>query len=123
MMWPVSFRVSCHKYNSLEIDEDVKTPEQKFSGVEFQICPTDYRTWGCLVLFLEAPLQGRPAGLPKWEPRARAGVYLGHSTFHSGSVALLLNTRTGHVYPQYHVVFDNTFSTVEHIRKGTVLVN
>ena len=47
----------------------------------------------------------------------RAGVYLGHSPLHTGSVALSLNTRTGHVYYQYHALFDNTLSTVEHMRK------
>ena len=35
-------------------------------------------------------------------------------------MALILNTRTGHVYPQYHAVFDDTFCTLYHMRKGTV---
>ena len=34
-----------------------------------------------------------------------------------------MNTRTDNVSPQYHVVFDDTFSTVEHKRKGTVQEN
>ena len=51
------------------------------------------------------------------------GVYLGHSPFHVGSLDLVSNNRTGHVSPQYHVVFDNTFSTVEHTGKGTDLGN
>ena len=34
-------------------------------------------------------------------------------------MALVLNTRTGNVSPQYHVVFDDALSTVEHIRKET----
>ena len=50
-------------------------------------------------------------------------MYIGHSPFCVGSVDLVLNTRTGHVYPQYHTVIYNTFSAVEHIRKGTVPVN
>ena len=33
---------------------------------------------------------------------------------------IVLNTRAGHVSPQYYVVFDNTLSTVDHMRKGTV---
>ena len=33
---------------------------------------------------------------------------------------LVLNSITGYVSPQYHVVFDDTFSTVEHMRKVTV---
>ena len=49
--------------------------------------------------------------------------YLGHSPLYAGSVYLVLNTRTGHIPPQYHVVFDNTLSTAENIRKGTIPVN
>ena len=48
-------------------------------------------------------------GPSKWEQRARIGIYLGHSPFHAGSVALVLNPRTGLVSPQFHVVFDDNF--------------
>ena len=66
MMWPFYLKLAYHMYNSLEIDEDGKTPEQKFSGADFQTFPTDYHAWGCPVSFLEAPLQGGPTGLPTW---------------------------------------------------------
>ena len=36
---------------------------------------------------------------------------------------LVLNTRTGYVLPQYHVVFDEKFYTVEHMQDGTVPEN
>ena len=39
---------------------------------------------------------------------------------HAGSVALVLNPKTGHVSPQYHVVFDDNFTTVHHMRDGTL---
>ena len=55
--------------------------------------------------------------MPKWEPRSNVGVYLGNSPTHAGSVAMVLNVQTGHVSCQYHVVFDDTFSTVEYLRK------
>ena len=84
----------------MEIYNDGKTPEQKFSGAEFQIGPIDYHTWGCPDFVLKYPLQGGPEGLTKRETRARNGVYLRHYPLHAGSVDLLLNTRTGHVYPQ-----------------------
>ena len=103
--------------------EDRKSPDQKFPSVKFQLCPTEYHTWGCLVFILKFPLHGSPEGLPKWEPRARTGVYLEQSPFHAGTVDLLLNTRTGHVSPQNHVVFDETLSTVEHMSKVTVPLN
>jgi hypothetical protein len=40
------------------------------------------------------------------------GVYLGMSMQHARSVALILNLKTGHVSPQFHVTFDPKFETV-----------
>ena len=38
---------------------------------------------------------------------------------HASSVALVLNfLATGHVTPQYHVIFDNNFSTVKYLHTG-----
>jgi len=37
---------------------------------------------------------------------------------HASLVALVLNLQTGLVSPQFHVVFDDDFSTVEYIRTG-----
>ena len=102
------------------MEEYGKTPEQKFVDVEFQILPTDYQTGGCPVFILEGPMQGGMAGLPKLEPMARTRVYLVNSPFHAGPVALILNIRTGRIYIQYHVVFNDTFSTVYHMRKTIV---
>ena len=44
--------------------------------------------------------------------RSRRGIYLGVSTQHSSTVHLILNPETGVISPQYHCVFDDTFSTV-----------
>ena len=48
------------------------------------------------------------------------GIYVGRSPFHAGSVALVLNPRTGHVSPQYHVVFDDDFTTVPYLNSMDV---
>ena len=40
---------------------------------------------------------------------------MGHSPCHAGVVTLVLNPTTGHISPQYHNVFGDTFSTVPHI--------
>ena len=77
-----------------------------------------YHIWGCSILFLEEPPQIGPTWIPKWEPSASNGVYIEQSPFHAVSVDLALKTRTRHVFSQYHGVFENTFSTVEHTRKG-----
>ena len=55
-------------------------------------------------------------GVPKWDPRARAEVYLGHFPVHTGNVALILNLQTGHASPQYHVVFGEEFTTVPYLQ-------
>jgi hypothetical protein len=40
------------------------------------------------------------------------GMFLGFSHKHSSLVQLVLNLHTGHVSPQYHVIFDDNFETV-----------
>ena len=67
--------------------------------------------WGCPCYVLEAKLQNNQK-LPKWNRRARMGQFLGFSRHHSSTVALVRNLRTGHVSPQYHVVFDDKFQTI-----------
>eukprot|EP00957_Ditylum_brightwellii_P117002 8924640-Ditylum_brightwellii.AAC.1 len=77
----------------------------------------DFHAWGCLVFVLDADLQtGHDIGPPKWNPRARAGVYLGHSPGHACNVALVFNLQTDHVSPQYHTIFDNEFLTVSYLQ-------
>ena len=50
-------------------------------------------------------------------------MYLGHSPFHAGSVALVLNPTTGRVSPQYHVVSDDDFTTVPCMEASTIPPN
>ena len=87
----------------------------------FEFPPLKFEhTFGCPVFVLDSRLQsgfGRP---PKWDPRSRLGIYVGRSPFHVGSVALVLNPRTGHVSPQFHVVFDDDFSTVPFLHSTDV---
>ena len=39
-------------------------------------------------------------------------MFVGFSPTHSSVVSLVLNVQTGKISPQYHVAFDNTFTTV-----------
>ena len=41
---------------------------------------------------------------------------MGHSPDHANDVALVLNPRTGLVSPQYHVVFDDSFNIISHLK-------
>ncbi len=68
-------------------------------------------------------MQSEIAGPPKWEPRSRLEIYVGHSPSHAGSVALVLNPRTGQVSPQFCVVFDDLFTTLPYMKKSEVPPN
>ena len=48
------------------------------------------------------------------------GIYVGRSPLHASNVGLILNPRTGHVSPQYHVVYDNDFTTVPYLHTAAV---
>ena len=83
-----------------------------------------FHTFGCPVYILDAVLQSvGGGGLPKWDPRARIGIYLGHSPSHAGSVALVMNPKTGLVSPKFNLEFNDNFETVPHLCAGTVPEN
>ncbi len=50
--------------------------------------------------------------LPKWTRKSALGVHLGTSTFHSETIGRILNLATGHISPQYHVVYDELYTSV-----------
>ena len=79
--------------------------------------------FGSHCFVLDSRLQSGIAGPPKWETRSRLGIYDGHSPSHAGSVTLVLNPRTGQVSPQFHVVFDDLFTTVAYMKKSEVPPN
>ena len=81
------------------------TPMENISGKPTKYSLKNHHKWGCPFYVLNEILQGNIAGLPNLEPRSRKGIYLGHSPFHSVSVALDLNPATGNVSTQLHVVF------------------
>jgi hypothetical protein len=39
------------------------------------------------------------------------GIYFGHLPSHASNVGLILNPHTGHILPQFHVVYDDDFTT------------
>jgi hypothetical protein len=48
------------------------------------------------------------------------GIFVGHLPSHASNVGLILNLRTGHVLPQFHVVYDDDFTTVPNLHTATV---
>ena len=123
MLWPFALQYVVKIHNTFHLDDEFISPHMKFTGISSLPSGYDFHPFGCPVFVLESKLQSDSKGLPKWDPRARLGIFLGHSPLHAGSVALVLNPATGHVSPQYHLVFDDTFSTVSSMRTGTVPAN
>ena len=108
----------CTRYNELHLDPNGHSPEQKFASTTHPPNLTNRHPWGCPIFVLTEKAQGGMT--PKWEPRSRVGIYLGHSPTHAGSVAMVLNPRTLHVSPQYHAVFDDNVSTVKSMVNGEI---
>ena len=112
-LWPYALDYAVYIYNHLPFDvRDGLSPEDVFSGVVSGCGPLRrLRVFGCPTYVLDPRLQDGKK-IPKWQPRARVGMFLGFSQEHSSTVALILNTDSGHISPQFHVVFDERFQTV-----------
>jgi hypothetical protein len=122
MFWPFAIKAAAERMNSLHIDTEGQTPKSKFYSVNIENIPVKtFHTMFCPCYVLDSRLHNVGSiGLPKWEPRPNIGMYLGHSPFHAGSVALVYNPSTGHVSPLYHVVFDDDFTMVPYMEAGMI---
>ena len=100
-------------------------PKSILHGMYVKDIPVkSFQTLFCPVYVLGANLNSAGgAGPSKWEPCSRIGVYLSHLPFHAGSVELAWNTTTGRAIPQYNVVFNNDFTTIQYMEVGTVPPN
>ena len=120
LLWPFAWKDFEYRYNHFHLDKHGRSPMNRFTGTDVKMDLRQCHPFGCPVFVLDSGLQSAGATIPKWEPRSRVGVYLGHSPCHAGSVALVLNPRTLHVSPQYHIVFDDEFSTVPFMDNGEI---
>ena len=110
-LWPMAVDYAAFVHNRIPRSHG-EAPIDLFTG---QLSPChklkDLHVWGCPVYILDPKLQNGQK-LPRWQPRSRRGIFLGYSPVHSSSVPLVLNLDTGHISPQFHVVFDDDFTTV-----------
>ena len=89
VLWPFAIKAVKDMRNHLKLDLKGWAPIHNHYKVLSNIELKHWHTWGCPVFVLDAKAQS--GHLPKWEPKARVGIYLGHSPCHAGSVALVLN--------------------------------
>ena len=98
------------------------SPLDKFSQVAVRPKISSFHHFGCLVYVLVDALAAGKS-LPKWEERARFGIYLGHSPLHARSVALIFSLTTRLLSPQFRVVFDDHFQTVRKNVPGSLFLS
>ena len=111
--WPQAMDYAIWVFNRMPNMESGISPNELWSsargnaGIELSRA----HVFGCPVYVLDAALQDGKK-IPKWNPRARLGLFLGFSDLHSSQVPMVLNVETGKVSPQFHVIFDDKFETV-----------
>ena len=112
-LWPFAMEHAVYLWNNMPKERHGLTPAELFSGIKSHQdeAITRARIWGCPVYVLDPKLQDGKK-IPKWSRRSRLGVYLGVSPTHSSTVGRILHPETGHISPQYHVVYDELFQTV-----------
>ena len=111
ILWPFAIKTACDHYKHFHLDDDGRSPMERLVGTTNSFHLHDFHPWGCPVYILDSRLQSGIKGVPKWEPRTRLGIFVGDSPVHARSVALFLNRTTGHISPQFHVIFDRLFSS------------
>ena len=111
-LWPFAVDHAAYVYNLLPQRSSGLTPLEFLSSIRSD--HSDLRrlhVWGCPVYVLDPKLAGGKK-IPKWNRRARMGQFLGYSSEHSSQVGLVRHLKTGHISPQWHLVFDDKFETV-----------
>jgi hypothetical protein len=111
-LWPMAVDYAVYIYNhtpnpttgiaAIDVMTRTRAPRHKLA---------DIHTWGCPTYVLEPTLHDGKK-IPRWQPRSRRGVFLGFSPKHASTVPIVLHNSTLHISPQFHVVFDDWFSTV-----------
>ena len=121
-LWSFAFKYVELLYSHLHLDTTGLSPIETFLMTPEKLFLNTLHTWGSSFYVLDEKLQSTNI-IPKWDPRSQLHIYLGRSPCHAGPVALVLNPNTFHVSPQYHIVFDDDFSTVPFLASEDVLPN
>ncbi len=111
-LWPMAVDYAVFIFNHVpnpttgiapvELITRSKWPREQFQSMH---------VWGCPTYVLDPTLQDGKK-IPRWKPRSRRSVFVGLSPQHASTIPLVLSCETLAISPQFHVVFDDWFTTV-----------
>jgi hypothetical protein len=111
-LWPMAVDHAVFLHNHMPREDSGLSPhglfsKQRWSHSKFH----DLHVWGCSLYTLDKMIADGNK-LPQWKPRSTREVYMGMSKKHASTVPIGLNPGTGAITSNYHVIFDDWFSTV-----------
>jgi len=109
--WPFAVRHAVNFQNCITRRRHSKSPWELFTGESPPWSLNDFRVFGCPAYVLHKELQDGNKR-DKWTARSWQGCYVGFSPLHARTFALIYNPSTTHVSPQFHIVYDEHFSSV-----------
>jgi hypothetical protein len=92
-------------------DYDI-SPWEQFRGERVKLDQNDMHPLFCPFYVLDRRIQ-EGTSPPKWTKRTTQKVYVGHLHHYSKSVLMVLDPKTKLVSPQFHVMFDDNFDTIQ----------
>lgn len=114
-LWPFAFHLAGDLHNTTPGPSGL-TPEEFFTGIKSGNHFSDFHPCCCPIFMLDPSLQ-QGNKIPRWKPHSCIGTFLGFSPEHASSIPLVLSTTTGLVNPQFHVVFNDYFTTTNFLRQ------
>ncbi len=118
-MWPFALRHMIAFHNASIRRDKNAIPYQLFTGQDAPWTLKDFRVFGPPAYVLHKRLQDGDH-FSKWKARSWQGAYVRPSTCHASNVPLIYNPATTHVFPQFHVVHDEAFTSLTHLATDTM---
>jgi hypothetical protein len=113
-LWPFAIQHAVTVYNTTKrrSQDYFLSPWGQFTGERSKLNQTDMHPLLCPAYVLDRRMQ-EGTSPPKWTTRTTQKVYVGHLHHYSNSVPMVWDPKTKLVSPQFHVMFDNNFDTVQ----------
>jgi hypothetical protein len=113
-LWPFAIQQAATIYNTPKRrSHDYDTsPWEQFTGERSKLDQSDMHPLFCPVYVLDRRMQ-EGTSPPRWTKRTTQKVYVGHLHHYSRSVPMVRDPKTKLVSPQFHVMFDDNFDTVQ----------